>query len=158
MSRITPLPLTAAAPLARLHLACFPDEPWDCAAFARLLALPGCFGCLAWHGRAPMGFALARDLGTECEILSLGVTPQRRRQGTGRALVAAIIAAAARRGLGSVVLEVAVDNDAARSLYAGTGFRQVGRRPGYYRRRSGLADALILRLMLNCDASLAPER
>ena len=149
MIRIGPMPITAAAPMARLHLACFPDEPWDAEAFTRLLALPGCYGCLAWDGETPVGFALARDLGSECEVLSLGVVPRRRRRGVGRDLVGVIIAEAGRRRLGSVVLEVAVDNDAARQLYAALGFAQVGRRPRYYRRRSGLADALVLRLRLN---------
>lgn len=149
MTRIAPIPATAALPMAHLHLACFPDEPWDCAAFARLLALPGCFGCIAWDSDMPVGFVLARDLGVECEVLSLGVVPTQRRRGIGRELVAAMIAAAKHRRLGSVVLEVAVDNNAARRLYAEFGFGQVGRRPRYYRRPSGLADALILRLPLN---------
>lgn len=148
MSRITELPATAAEPLAQLHLACFPEEPWDGPAFARLLALPGCFGCFAWSGEVPAGFVLARDLGAECEILSIGVLPRQRRRGIGRDLVAALFAEAGRRGLGSLVLEVAVDNLAARRLYAGLGFVRVGYRPRYYRRPDGLADALILRLML----------
>jgi ribosomal-protein-alanine N-acetyltransferase len=155
MTRIGAMPVTAAAPMARLHLACFPDEPWDAEAFARLLMLPGCFGCIAWSRETPVGFALARDLGTECEILSLGVVPRRRRRGTGRQLVAAIIAEARRRDLGSVVLEVATDNNAARRLYGELGFGRVGHRPRYYRRPSGLADALILRLMLNHSACLS---
>lgn len=154
MTRITALPPTAGEPMARLHLTCFPDDPWTGDAFARLLALPGCFGWLAWEGCAPVGFALARDLGTECEILSLGVVPARRRHGTGRALVEAVIAEAGRRRLGSVVLEVAVDNQAARWFYAALGFTRVGARPRYYRRPDGLADALILRLRINPDAVL----
>ena len=149
MIRIAALPLTAAEPMALLHLACFPNEPWDAEAFGRLLALQGCFGNIAWDGATPVGFALARDLGIECEVLSLGVLPRRRRRGTGRALVAAIVAEARRRHLGSVVLEVATDNDAARHLYAGLGFGRVGWRPRYYRRPTGLADALILRLSLD---------
>jgi ribosomal-protein-alanine N-acetyltransferase len=152
MTRIAAMPVTAAAPMARLHLACFPDEPWDSEAFARLLMLPGCFGCIAWNHETPVGFALARDLGIECEILSLGVVPRQRRRGIARQLVAAITAEARRRDLGSVVLEVATDNDAARRLYDELGFTRVGRRPRYYRRPSGLADALILRLMLNRSA------
>jgi ribosomal-protein-alanine N-acetyltransferase len=117
--------------------------------------MPGCFGWIAWDGESPAGFALARDLGTECEILSLGVVPRRRRRGTACELLAAVIAEARRRDLGSVVLEVAVDNDAARCLYAKLGFNQVGIRPRYYRRRTGLADALILRLMSNRPACLS---
>ena len=149
MSRITPLPVTAAEAMARLHVACFPHEPWDAESFGRLLALPGCFGHIAWDGETPVGFLLARDLEAECEILSIGVVPRYRRRGTGRALVAALVDEAGRRGLGSIVLEVAVDNNAARRLYAALGFERVGWRPRYYRRPDGLADAMILRLRLN---------
>jgi ribosomal-protein-alanine N-acetyltransferase len=46
------------------------------------------------------------------------------------------------------VLEVAVDNHAARDLYLGASFSAVGRRPRYYRRPDGRVDALILRLAL----------
>lgn len=152
MTRIAAMPMTAAEPMALLHRACFPDEPWDAEAFARLLGLPGCFGCIAWDGEAPVGFALARDLGTECEVLSLGVLPPQRRRGRGRELVTAILAAARLRGLGSLVLEVAADNHAARRLYTALGFVRVGFRPRYYRRPDGLADALILRLRLNQNA------
>jgi [ribosomal protein S18]-alanine N-acetyltransferase len=142
---ITPLPPGAAEPLAILHGFCFPEEPWDGAAFERLMALPGAFGCLAWNGETPVGFALARDLGGETEMLSLGVVPKWRRRGVGRALLGAVIAEAKRRGAASVVLEVAVDNQAACRLYAGAGFVGVGRRPRYYRRAAATADALILR-------------
>jgi ribosomal-protein-alanine N-acetyltransferase len=142
---ITPLPPGAAVPLAAMHGACFPEEPWDAAALRLILALSGCFGYLAWEAGAPVGFILARDLGGEAEILSLGVLPERRRCGIGRGLIDATLAEAERRRIGSIVLEVATANDAARRLYAACGFLQVGRRPRYYRRANGLTDALILR-------------
>ena len=143
--RITSNPAGAALPLSVLHRACFPAEPWDAAALARILALSGGFGYLAWQEGSPVGFLLARDLGAEIEILSLGVMPAWRRRGIGRTLIGALVGAATRRGIGSIVLEVAVDNAAARPLYAACGFAQVGRRPRYYRGADGLTDALILR-------------
>lgn len=145
---IGPLPRIAAEPLAILHRACFPDDPWDADAFARILGLSGCFGHLAWEGNAPIGFILARDLGDECEVLSIGVVPGARGRGTGARLMQTVLAETRRRGAASVVLEVAADNQAARRLYSKLGFVQVGRRPHYYRRTDGLADALILRLGL----------
>ena len=93
---------------------------------ARIIALAGRFGRIAWEDEKPAGFVLARDLGDECEILSLGVVPERRRRGTGSALLAAIGEEAGRRGGHRVVLEVAADNDAARALYSTSGFIQVG--------------------------------
>ena len=46
----------------------------------------------------------------------------------------------------SVFLEVEEDNTPARRLYQRSGFREVGRRPGYYRQdRDKAATALVLR-------------
>lgn len=148
MSRIAPIPANAVEALAILHQACFPDDPWEAPALSRLMALSGGFGWLAWEDRDPVGFILVRDLGAECEILSLGVAPRWRRRGVARELLAAATAEAQRRGLASIVLEVAVDNDAASNLYAVIGFVTVGRRARYYRRPDGRIDALILRLAL----------
>jgi ribosomal-protein-alanine N-acetyltransferase len=146
---ITPLPASAAEPLAVLHAGCFPEDPWDAEALGRILGLSGGFGFLAWRGGMPVGFALARDLGGEGEILSLGVLPDCRRLGIGWALLRAVIDEAARRELPSIVLEVADDNAAARGLYARAGFVAVGRRPRYYRRGGETIDALLLRCPVN---------
>ena len=157
---IAPIPDGAAEPLALMHRDCFPEDPWDAPSFARLFALYGVFGYLAWFDEAASdkapgddalgddalgGFILARDLGGEAEILTLGVLPRTRRLGVGRALLDAVMMEAGRRRLGSVVLEVASDNAAARRLYSATGFVRVGMRPRYYRRDHGAIDALILR-------------
>lgn len=149
MSRVTSLPEGATEALAVLHRACFPEDPWEPGALARILALAGGFGWLAWEGPEPVGFILVRDLGNECEVLSLGVVPRHRRTGVGRELLATAIAEARRRELPSVVLEVAVDNEAAGNLYAEAGFTAVGRRARYYNRPDGRIDALILRLGLS---------
>jgi [ribosomal protein S18]-alanine N-acetyltransferase len=142
---ITPVPIGAEVPLSAMHRACFPDSPWDAATLERILTLAGGFGYLAWQEDAPVGFILARDLAAEVEVLSVGVLPQWRRRGVGRALFDAVVARTERDGLGSIVLEVAAENEAARALYAAFGFVQVGRRPGYYRQTGGRADGLILR-------------
>ena len=142
---VSPLPAGAAIPLAAMHRASFPEDPWDAEALERIVALSGGFGYLAWQDETPTGFILARDLGGEVEILSLGVLPRWRRRGTGRALLGSAVTEAERRGAGSVVLEVATENVAARALYAAAGFVQVGRRQRYYRSSDGRADALILR-------------
>ena len=119
---------------------------------ARLVALTGSFGWIAREDGAAAGFILVRDLGNECEILSLGVLPRWRRRGIARKLLAAAIGETRERGLPSLVLEVATDNDAAAALYAALGFGAVGRRPRYYRRPDGRADAMILRLNLGTRA------
>ncbi len=145
--RIIPIPVGSAVPLALLHRACFPEDPWDATALDRIMGLSGGFGFCAWQAGTPVGFVLARGLGGECEILSLGVSPEWRRRGIGRVLMQAVVAETEQHGGASVVLEVADDNTAARQLYARLGFVAVGRRPRYYSRVTGLADALILRRM-----------
>jgi len=85
---------------------------------------------------------------SEAEIVSLGVLPNHRRRGIGSAILDAVCGAARLRGAERVVLEVALDNEAARALYAGRGFTVVGRRRNYYRRAERLVDALILRVHL----------
>lgn len=153
MSRdVAPLPPEVALPLSLMHRACFPEDPWEAATIGRLLALSGTFGFLAWQNSDPAGFLLARDLGGEIEILSLGVVPGWRRRGHARALMTAAIAEAGRRGSASLVLEVAAHNEAARRLYAGFGFVQVGRRSRYYRHAGGMEDALILRRNITGEA------
>jgi [ribosomal protein S18]-alanine N-acetyltransferase len=149
--RLDPVPFGAAVPLSLLHRACFPEEPWDADALERILMLSGSFGFWAWQENRPAGFVLARDLGGETEILSIGVLAECRRRGIGRGLLGAVFAETERRGGDSVVLEVAADNDAARRLYAGTGFVGVGRRLRYYSRPSGLTDALILRCRISAE-------
>jgi ribosomal-protein-alanine N-acetyltransferase len=149
--RIEALPEGAAEPLAILHSACFPDDPWEAGAMARLIALTGSFGWLAREDESPVGFILVRDLGNECEILSLGVVPRWRRRGIAQDLLRAAIVETRRRALSSLVLEVATDNDAAGALYAGFGFVAVGRRARYYKRPDGRADALIMRLTLTAQ-------
>lgn len=149
---LEPLPAGAAEPLSLMHAACFPDDPWDAVAIARLLAFDGVFGYLAWRDGNPAGFVIARNLGCEAEILSLGVLPEQRRGGVGRALLDRLRAEAVRRRIGSIVLEVAADNEAARRLYRAIGFNQVGARASYYRRGEGWIDALILRLPTEAEA------
>src|SRR5690242_309853 len=144
-AQIEPLSRGAALALAAMHPAAFPEDPWDVVTLERILALSGVFGYVAWYGEDPLGFVVARDLGGECEILTLGVLPRRRRHGFGRALLDATIADARRRGSASLVLEVAADNQPARQLYAAAGFIRVGRRPRYYRHRDRTIDGLILR-------------
>jgi ribosomal-protein-alanine N-acetyltransferase len=155
--RVVPLPAGAAEPLSLMHAACFPDDPWDALSVAQLLALYGVFGHVAWLDGIAAGFVVARDLGGEAEILTLGVLPGLRRRGVGRALLGLVLTEAAGQRIGSIVLEVAADNGAARRLYEAMGFIRVGARARYYRRGGGWIDALILRLPTGAEADLQPS-
>jgi [ribosomal protein S18]-alanine N-acetyltransferase len=146
--RVEPVSHGAAEPVSMLHRACFPDDPWDMRAIQQIMGIPGFFGRVAWQEEAPVGFALALDLGGESEIVSLGVVCDRRRAGIGLTLLRSVCREARLRNAEGVVLEVAVDNHAARVLYAAAAFTAVGHRPNYYRRAGRFVDGLILRRAL----------
>ncbi|HLY33436.1 MAG TPA: ribosomal protein S18-alanine N-acetyltransferase [Jatrophihabitantaceae bacterium] len=92
---------------------------------------------------ALLGWAGLLVIGESAEILTVGVVPQARRRGIGRALLAELLAEARRRHAVEAFLEVRVDNDAARGMYAADGFAEVGIRPGYY--DVGRVDAVVMR-------------
>ena len=133
--------------LAEIHAESF-AEPWTAQALGDLLAMPGAFAF-----QLAGGFVLVRAAAGEAEILTLAVRPALRRQGVGAALVCSAAEHAHRLGAAQIFLEVAVGNAAARGLYKGLGFAEVGRRKGYYALRDGnFEDALILRSNLPLSA------
>lgn len=140
--------LPMAGVLSALQSVCFPDEPWSAESIATLLKQPGCFARIALRDDGnnvqPMGFILARVAADDAEVLAIGVLPTERCAGTGTILLNFGLDEARKRGAATVFLEVAEDNDAGRALYAASGFRQVGRRPGYYKRPGGTVAALVL--------------
>ncbi len=87
---------------------------------------------------------VAIDAADEGEILNLAVAPDGRRRGLGHALVRRVLEGLTSRGAQAIYLEVRESNASARRLYAGHGFREVGRRKQYYRRP--VEDAIVLRL------------
>jgi ribosomal-protein-alanine N-acetyltransferase len=129
--------------LAALHAAAFSDlRAWSAAEFGRLLTDRHVFLCAAPD--ALSGFALGRAAAGEAELLTLAVAPAHRRAGLGRSLLAAFEREAVARGAAEALMEVAVDNVAAIALYTQAGYGERGRRPDYYPRSGGRADALIL--------------
>lgn len=91
------------------------------------------------------GYLLAWRVADELELLHLVVHPAARRRGFGGALLDELLAHGRRRGLGAVYLEVRVSNEGALRLYRSRGFREEGRRRGYY---ADGEDALVLTLPL----------
>ena len=130
--------------LAEIHSLSFP-EPWTAEDFTTFLQQPGIGGWIAGT-RTPQGFILVRRVLEEAEVLTLAVSPARRRQGVARALIEHALEELRQRGTISCFLEVAVDNAAARALYANAGFELVSNRRDYYQRDDGTrTDAVVMR-------------
>jgi ribosomal-protein-alanine N-acetyltransferase len=135
--------------LARLHQALF-DSPWDAASFVRLLAHPGAIAFVARTESSDIaGFGLGQIAADEAEILTLGVATQWHGRRIGELLVEALSQAARNKQVARLYLEVAESNLAARTLYRRLGFKETGRRKGYYARPGATAeDAINLALAL----------
>jgi ribosomal-protein-alanine N-acetyltransferase len=81
---------------------------------------------------AVRAFLVARAAGGEWEIENVVVAEPARRQGLGSSLVRHLLALATQDAADAVWLEVRESNAAARALYLRCGFRETGRRRGYY--------------------------
>lgn len=82
-------------------------------------------------GEGP-SFALGRAVAGETELLTLAVAPEARGHNLGRRALQGYEAEALVRGAEDAFLEVATDNTVAISLYRSEGYRESGRRKGYY--------------------------
>ncbi|MGB2635823.1 MAG: ribosomal protein S18-alanine N-acetyltransferase [Candidatus Acidiferrum sp.] len=91
------------------------------------------------------GFISGRRILDEGEILNLAVKPSERSAGVGKALVQALLERFGRENVLQVFLEVRESNLGAIAFYQGFGFRQVGKRTGYYRNPVEAALMLALR-------------
>ncbi|MDE1939068.1 MAG: ribosomal protein S18-alanine N-acetyltransferase [Alphaproteobacteria bacterium] len=132
--------------LARLHATSFTDL-WSADWIARLMAQPGTYAYLV-DGDVG-GFILARVAGDEAEVLTLAVVPAARRRGIGTILLRAAAEKARQMGAETMFLEVAQANEAAKALYIRLGFAEVARRRGYYGDKVGDGgDAVILSVKL----------
>lgn len=69
----------------------------------------------------------------EVHLMNIAVHPESRCKGVGRYLLNRMIGAGIYEGAQCVLLEVRPSNGSARALYKKSGFREVGRRPRYYR-------------------------
>ena len=132
--------------MSTIHRASF-AKAWSANEIGQFVAAPGCLSLIV--STAPeqpvRGFLIVRSAGDEAEILTLAVEPSRRREGLGRALLAAAIASLREAGAKRLFLEVETGNESARGLYQSLGAVAVGLRPRYYEHG---ADADIFSLAL----------
>jgi ribosomal-protein-alanine N-acetyltransferase len=103
-------------------------------------------GHCAKAGRSLHGFVMSRMAAGEAEILSIAVSRPRRARGLARRMLDLHLRRLAGLGVTVVFLEVEANNIPALHLYKRAGFREVGRREGYYAQGGEAATpALVLR-------------
>ena len=132
--------------LAALHAQCVTTpRPWTASEFAGLLESKGTF--LLTNDA---GFALARHIAGEAELLTLAIDPAHRRQGHASQLMDNLVKQLISQNVTELFLEVSEANTGARALYAHHGFEKAGRRRDYYAAPDGSRiDGLVLRKELN---------
>ena len=140
--RMEPMNASHVSQIAQLEKRCFSD-PWSEKSIASELENPLSLWLVAVEAGEVVGYVGSQTVLGETDMMNLAVAPEARRQGTGRALVLALVEALTEKGSRSLMLEVRVSNIPAQKLYESLGFSQVGRRPKYY--VNPREDALILR-------------
>ena len=88
---------------------------------------------VAKDGESVLGYFLGTYVLDEMEVLRIAVSPERRGQGYGRALLNVAKKAAVALGITRCFLEVRESNAVAIALYRSMGFTPCGRRVRFYR-------------------------
>ncbi|MGM9651686.1 MAG: ribosomal protein S18-alanine N-acetyltransferase [Faecousia sp.] len=143
---IVPMAQCHVPQIALLERRCF-SAPWSETSVAGELTNPLSLWLVALAGGAVVGYVGSQTVLDEADVMNVAVDPAYRRQGVGKGLMLALMAALRQAGVRTLALEVRASNEAAQALYKNLGFEQAGRRPGYYARPR--EDALILKKRLD---------
>lgn len=124
----------------------FYGTPWSASSFSHELGNRDAILKVAVCYEQVIGYICIRSLLDVTHLLKLTVLPRFRRRGIGRALLGGALHALRERRLDirELTLEVRESNSAAIALYKQAGFKETGRRTGYYRRPN--EDAIIMGL------------
>jgi [ribosomal protein S18]-alanine N-acetyltransferase len=138
-----------AKALSEVHKGCF-YKGWSHLEFESFFERAGVFAGLAYDKQQhPVGFVLCWIIEDQCDLLSMGVLADNRRDGVGQMLLDFALANATTLGAKHMMLEVNINNTAAHTLYEAQGFEKFSIRKGYYTNADGtLADAVCMRKAL----------
>jgi [ribosomal protein S18]-alanine N-acetyltransferase len=135
------------ATVATIETASYPF-PWSKAIFSDCLRVGYRCQVLCIDGQVS-GYGIVSMALDEAHLLNLCIAPTRRRQGLAELLLNQLVDELRMRGMDRLFLEVRPSNRAALALYRRSGFKVIGRRPGYYPAEQGREDATIMVLHLD---------
>jgi ribosomal-protein-alanine N-acetyltransferase len=142
--------------LFRLDQACFATGiSYSKTTLRYFLDLPSADCFVAEDGKRLVGFVLSEENPPLAHIITLDVAESHRRQGVGSALLAALERNFAFRGVRSVLLETAIDNEAAVAFWKRHGYRVEAILQRYY---LGRLDAYEMRKKLALGQQEQPGR
>ena len=128
--------------VAALEKLCFAD-PWSENSVASELNNDLALWLVAMNDDTVVGYIGSQTVAGETDVMNIAVHPDWRRRGIAQSLIECLVVELKNRGSEALMLEVRASNEPAIALYEKLEFRQVGRRPNYY--RNPKEDALILR-------------
>ncbi len=116
-----------------------------------LLTLESCFGNLyksigVYLADELQGFAILHQIFEDATLMDICICPQSQGTGLGRLLLDRVIVAAKEAKAETLYLEVRSSGIAAINLYLRYGFKETGRRKGYYKTVNGNEDAILMEL------------
>ncbi len=144
--RIHPAGLRHAELLSQLHSGCF-AKGWGPLEFQSFFERKGVFMALAYHEDThPVGFVMCWLIEDQCDLVSMGVLADHRRDGVGLMLLEYAMSEAKHMGAKAMMLEVNMLNTAAQTLYLEQGFEKFSLRKDYYSNADGSkTDAICMR-------------
>ena len=120
-----------AGAVAEVEKESFPT-PWSRESFWREASNENTCYLLALDGEKVIGYAGCWISFGEAQITNIAIARAYRGKGIGTQLMEAVIRASMARGCTAMTLEVRPSNAPALALYHHYGFREAGRRKGYY--------------------------
>lgn len=123
--------------------------PWTRGMFEETLLSSVDASFVAEEGGRIVGYLIIYYAAREIHVMNIAVRRDRRELGLASWMMSRIMELGRRNSMETCFLEVRESNMPARGLYEKLGFRQIGRRKGYYR-ESG-EDAIVMELRLRDD-------
>ncbi|MEO0550519.1 MAG: GNAT family N-acetyltransferase [Pseudomonadota bacterium] len=148
MTGIVVLNAADAQRMAHLHAAAFPsDEAWTAESFEELFALSSTLALGIEGDLSLSSLVVFQKMAPQAEILTFATAPTSQRKGYATTLLSGSLKILNQHGVYEILLDVAEDNQPAMTFYKQNGFRENGRRKGYYRRSARPhVDAILMSL------------
>jgi len=142
--------------LFRLDQACFPPGiSYSKTTLKYFLTLTSADCIVAIHDSSTVGFILTEENPPLAHVITLDVAESHRRRGVGSALLTESETNLARRGVKQILLETAVNNDAAIGFWQRHGFAVAATLKRYY---LGKLDAYEMRKILAGTGNAVPAK
>ena len=123
------------------------SDPWDKQLFLDVIDSKDKYLMIAESGKEVEGYVVFEKILDEGHITNLAIAVKYRKKGIAAGLVNYVLDLAKGLGIKEIFLEVRESNEAAKSLYSKFGFKEIGRRKGYYPKANEAALVLSLKLL-----------